>query len=87
MITCYFQFRNEVKDKLEVKQKELTDCKKESRKRKKMIAVYQVGWTQIYICSCYIQVDFSRVMGWTLDLAVVLPDFLIEELENRNVDL
>ena len=54
MITCYFQFRNEVKDKLEVKQKELTDCKKESRKRKKMIAVYQVGRTQIYIC--YIQV-------------------------------
>ncbi|XP_063693295.1 cilium assembly protein DZIP1L-like isoform X7 [Bolinopsis microptera] len=35
------RFRNEVKDKLEVKQKELTDCKKESRKRKKMIAVYQ----------------------------------------------
>ena len=36
------QFRNEVKEKLEGKQKELTDCKKESRKRKKMIAVYQV---------------------------------------------
>ena len=38
-----FQFRNEVKEKLEGKQKELTDCKKESRKRKKMIAVYQVS--------------------------------------------
>ncbi|KAL5247454.1 hypothetical protein ACHWQZ_G019363 [Mnemiopsis leidyi] len=35
------RFRNEVKEKLEGKQKELTDCKKESRKRKKMIAVYQ----------------------------------------------
>ena len=37
------QFRNEVKDKLETKQRELTEAKKESRKRKKMIAVYQVS--------------------------------------------
>jgi len=35
------KFRNEVKDKLETKQRELTEAKKESRKRKKMIAVYQ----------------------------------------------
>ena len=31
-----------LKEKLENKQKELSEVKKESRKRKKMIAVYQV---------------------------------------------
>ena len=42
LLEYIFQFRNEVKEKLEIKQKELTEAKKESRKRKKMIAVYQV---------------------------------------------